>query len=238
MNRNLNLKESVVGRAVLAVSVSLTVQFGAIYHVESEKLKESNKKLDDSKVVFDELSEQYSSLEVKYEDAMNSVDELAKEKDKLSKEINQINKINDALKNNIKELKGYKRKAEKKTKNIASDGELEQLGKTEIKSSGYKNWKKMNVEATGYSLYGDPTGSDGTPQTATGTYPKVGRTIAVDPNVIPYGTKVYIPEFNDVFIAEDTGGAINGNKIDIYMSHGDVARKWGRQQIEVYVKFD
>ena len=50
----------------------------------------------------------------------------------------------------------------------------------------------MNVTATAYA--GDTI-------TSTGTTPKWG-TIAVDPSVIPYGTKVYIPEFDKVFIAE------------------------------------
>lgn len=53
-------------------------------------------------------------------------------------------------------------------------------------------------------------------QTATGTTCVEGRTIAVDPRVIPYGTRVHIDGFGD-FVAEDCGGAIKGNHIDIYM---------------------
>lgn len=91
--------------------------------------------------------------------------------------------------------------------------------------------------ATGYSLIGDSQGSDGTIETATGTIPTVGRTVAVDPNVIPYGTKIKIPAMGEgTYIAEDTGGMIKGNHIDIYMSHGDKARQWGRQTITIYVK--
>ena len=50
--------------------------------------------------------------------------------------------------------------------------------------------------------------------TATGTKVTAGRTIAVDPRVIPYGTKVYIEGFG-WRTAEDCGGAVNGNHIDI-----------------------
>ena len=67
--------------------------------------------------------------------------------------------------------------------------------------------KTLNVKAYAYT-------GDGI--TATGTVPKYG-TIAVDPSVIPYGTKVYIKELDKVFTAEDTGGAIKGNTIDIFM---------------------
>lgn len=60
--------------------------------------------------------------------------------------------------------------------------------------------------------------------TATGTKPKVGRTIAVDPRVIPYGSKVKIGK--QTYIAEDCGGAIKGKKIDIFCkSHSEALKK-------------
>ncbi|MGL5506374.1 MAG: SH3 domain-containing protein [Paraclostridium sp.] len=83
----------------------------------------------------------------------------------------------------------------------------------------------MNVVATAYT---------GHSITATGTTPKWG-TIAVDPKVIPYGTKVYIPQFDKVFIAEDCGGAIKGNKIDIYMDDEGSVYNWGRKTIEIQI---
>ena len=69
----------------------------------------------------------------------------------------------------------------------------------------------------------------------TGVKPQVGRTIAVDPNVIPLGSRVYIPEFNAVFIAEDTGGKIKGNRIDIYMKDYDTCMEWGIRDITIYI---
>ena len=57
----------------------------------------------------------------------------------------------------------------------------------------------------------------GTGITATGTQVAAGRTIAVDPSVIPYGTEVYIEGYG-WRIAEDCGGAVNGNHIDIAVS--------------------
>ena len=70
--------------------------------------------------------------------------------------------------------------------------------------------------------------------TATGTVPKWG-TIAVDPKIIPYGTKVYIPIFDKVFIAEDCGGAIKGNKIDIYMNSKSECINWGIRSITIEI---
>ena len=62
--------------------------------------------------------------------------------------------------------------------------------------------------------------------TATGTYAIEGVTIAVDPTVIPYGSEVDI-EGIGTFVAEDCGGAIKGNKIDIYFERHEDALKFG-----------
>ena len=71
--------------------------------------------------------------------------------------------------------------------------------------------------------------------TATGTTPTPGRTIAVDPKVIPLGSEVVIN--GHTYIAEDTGGEIKGKKIDILLSSHEEALKFGRQQVEVFVEY-
>lgn len=94
-------------------------------------------------------------------------------------------------------------------------------------ASNFKvNGVKMQVGATAY--YGDTI-------TSTGVKPVVGRTIAVDPKVIPYGTKVYIPELDKVFIAEDCGSAIKGNRIDIFMNSYDECINWGYKDITIII---
>ena len=99
-------------------------------------------------------------------------------------------------------------------------------------------WEIDIFELTGYAPFDDPVGlcSDGNPEsTATGTRPTEGRTIAVDPKVIPLGSRVWI-EGLGWRIAEDTGGAIRGNKIDVmYASRGDALRN-NREAIVVYKK--
>lgn len=70
--------------------------------------------------------------------------------------------------------------------------------------------------------------------TATGTVPMQGRTIAVDPTVIPYGTSVTI-EGMGTFVAEDCGGAIKGNRIDIYFSNHQDALNFGVRRLYVYL---
>ena len=64
----------------------------------------------------------------------------------------------------------------------------------------------------------------------------VGYSIAVDPEVIPYGTVVTIN--GQEYEAMDCGGAINGNQIDIYFSDHDEALDFGVQYAEVFLNED
>lgn len=70
--------------------------------------------------------------------------------------------------------------------------------------------------------------------TATGTIATQGRTIAVDPRVIPYGTRVMIN--GNIYIAEDCGGAIGGNRIDVFFNNHQDALYFGVQTAEVFVE--
>ena len=89
--------------------------------------------------------------------------------------------------------------------------------------------------ATAYIL----SDGNGDGVTATGTVPSRGRTIAVDPRQIPYGSRVYI-NGTGPYIAEDTGGAIRGKRLDIYFGDGAEAYReaieWGRREVEVRVE--
>ena len=88
-----------------------------------------------------------------------------------------------------------------------------------------KKYKTMRVSATAYS--GDSI-------TSTLTRPHWG-VIAVDPSVIPYGSVVYIKEFDKYFVAEDCGGKIKGNRIDIFMNSEKDCRKWGVRKITIKI---
>jgi len=59
-------------------------------------------------------------------------------------------------------------------------------------------------------------------------------TIAVDPSVIPLGSKVYIPGYGYA-IAADTGGAIKGHKIDLYLNSQSECYQWGVRTVTVQI---
>lgn len=70
-------------------------------------------------------------------------------------------------------------------------------------------------------------------RTASGTVPTTNRTLAVDTNVIPFGTKLVIN--GQVYVAEDRGGAIKGKRIDMFFYTHKEALRWGRRTVEVYL---
>lgn len=85
--------------------------------------------------------------------------------------------------------------------------------------------RSLTVSATAYTHTGN--------RTATGTVARVGI-IAVDPKVIPLGTKVYVEGYGYA-TAEDTGGAIKGNRIDIFLNSNAECINWGRRSVKVYI---
>ncbi len=104
--------------------------------------------------------------------------------------------------------------------------------------------KAIVMSATAYDLSYESTGKrPGDPYygiTRSGTKARPG-VVAVDPKVIPLGTKLYIEsldsEWEDYGLAsaEDTGGAIKGNKIDLFMENSEDVQKFGRRNVKVYI---
>jgi 3D (Asp-Asp-Asp) domain-containing protein len=92
--------------------------------------------------------------------------------------------------------------------------------------------KEFYAEATAYTPWESTTGI-----TATGYNVKANpnvKLIAVDPKVIPLGSKVWVEGYGDA-IAGDTGGVIKGNRIDVLMPTTQQALQWGRKTVKVKV---
>lgn len=96
-------------------------------------------------------------------------------------------------------------------------------------SRGFVRYRSARtVEASAYTM----AEGSGTGLTSTGVVPYHG-VVAVDPDVIPYGTRMYIPGYGFA-VAADCGGAINGNTIDLLMEDYGDAISWGRRDVTVY----
>lgn len=94
------------------------------------------------------------------------------------------------------------------------------------------NYTEMKIIATAYCPCVKCCGKDDG-ITSTGVKAKAGRTIAVDPKVIPYGSEVIID--GNTYIAEDCGGAIDGNRIDIFFDDHNSALAFGVKKLDAYI---
>ena len=70
-------------------------------------------------------------------------------------------------------------------------------------------------------------------QTSTGKYCKQGRTIAVDPDIIDYGSRVLVDD--NEYVAEDCGGAVVGDHVDIYVEDHEVVEALGIKYKKIWV---
>ena len=103
--------------------------------------------------------------------------------------------------------------------------------------------KVITMNASAYDMSFQSTGKSPGDKyygiTASGTKLRPG-VVAVDTNVIPFGTKLYIESTDKTSdygyaIAEDRGGAIKGNKIDLFFESAQAVKKFGRRTVKVYI---
>ncbi len=119
----------------------------------------------------------------------------------------------------IIEIGTKKKEAEIKETKSSSSGTIDGMTFT----------KAINMVSTAYTPY--DSGCSGV--TASGMAASKG-VAAVDTSVIPFGTKLYIPGYG-IAVAADTGGAINGNRIDLCYNTISEAYGWGRRTVTVYI---
>lgn len=196
--------------------------------------------------------EAVSQIDVSTEMTANQVDTLMKSAE--SSTPYKLNTTLDTKKNNIdvnevisnnsidatnkktseKNAKKSEKKSEKKVKSSKESKKLAKKIKKNKDNIIGENLEYIgNYKITAYCACAHCCGKS-TGMTASGTKATAGRTIAADTSVLPFGTKVVINDH--VYTVEDRGGAINGNKIDIFCSSHQEALKWGVKYIDVYVQ--
>jgi len=111
---------------------------------------------------------------------------------------------------------------------IEPENKVIAMGTITVASRGNINFDFKEVkymESTAYTYTGR--------RTATGREPAVGI-VAVDPSIIPLGTKLYIEGYGYAQAA-DTGGSVKGNIIDVFLEERAQCIKWGRRMVKVYI---
>lgn len=124
--------------------------------------------------------------------------------------------------------------SEHSDKHNSKDNKSQDTSSSDKAPSNYK--EVLDITATAYAPGAHDNDQWGD-KTFLGTQIRPG-VVAVDPNVIPLGSKVYIQYPNgkgEYAVAEDTGGAIKGNRIDIAKTSVDKAQDFGMKDVKVFV---
>ena len=218
-------------RTTLVLSIVFIILIIGTEIFFSNKLKKVNQELE--KIRENEVKRQkewvykLDELEDLREQNESKIEILSSDLDKVSTELTTMTELNKTLKNKLanqeEENKQLKRKLEK-----------QEVVNKQASRGGSRN-KKLAGTFTA-TAYGDNPSCQGkwVGKTASGMKPQRG-VIAVDPRVIPLGTKLYIPGYGNC-IAGDTGGAIKGHKVDLFMNSKSERKKFGRRQVRVYYR--
>jgi len=203
--------------ASLIIGAGSLNEVATVIFIYRHIIRENNALIDD----FKSEKSRYEMTYRKSEDAKNKItvlkESILKEKDKLAIFL----KEKQAL---LAKVKGEKSSF---TTLIAQIKERIR----QIQPPGLILTGEWDMVSTAYFSGGG--GINGTGITATGLKARKGL-VAVDPKVIPLGTRLYIPGYGEA-LAADTGGWIKGNRIDLVFEDLTECYRYGRRKIKVYL---
>jgi 3D (Asp-Asp-Asp) domain-containing protein len=212
----------------LTLSVALSV-FAGVVSVDAgneKSLKNYSKESAKTNITFSSVERNILST------SEPQLTEIVFNPEQLTDYINEYNNSDDE--NETEEMNN-----EEASNSSDADNKVKKDKKKKTKKKKNKNKKKKNTakeligtyKVTAYCSCSRCCGKS-TGITASGTRAKAGRTVAADTSRLPFGTKLEIN--GHTYTVEDRGGAINGNKIDVYFNSHQEALGWGVKYIKVY----
>lgn len=215
-----------LSKILATIILALSITFIGVFAYYGNELKVAEESISNL-----HQEQKLNSTEIaKLEDVIKTKDETIAEKDAL------ISEKSDYIANKIKELKEKNSKInrlEVKLKDMKKPSFKVEAPKTTISRGSNKGGKTINVSATAYTAYCN--GCSGITRTGIDLRANPSlKVIAVDPRVIPLGTKVHVEGYGYA-IAGDTGGAIKGSKIDVFIPNVAAMREWGRKNVVVTI---
>lgn len=190
---------------------------------DSEKQIAAYQKSDkEQKIAIADLQEELTSLKDSYSSVSQSLEKMEADNKRLKHRKELLESRVSALREAAKKQSTEKQKIKEKNVSV-------QQPQKKPSASG----RTISVKATAYTAY--CKGCSGTTRTGINLRENPGmKVIAVDPTIIPLGSKVYVEGYGTA-IAGDTGGAIKGRRIDIFMPSKSDALQWGIREIKVTV---
>ena len=190
------------------------------------------------------VDNQITALEEKNADLEENIKQIKSDNIILSKEKEKFKTMSEAKSDRIvslldkqelalieeKEKKEAKQKAQEKPKSEVTIVPNEVQKVAETSKGKYLGSFEITAYCPCVQCCGNRAGI-----TSTGTAATAGRTISVNPNQIPYGSTVYIEGYG-TFVAEDCGGGIGSNEIDMFFNTHQEALNFGRQHCDVYIQ--
>jgi 3D (Asp-Asp-Asp) domain-containing protein/DNA-binding protein H-NS len=233
------------GRYTLLLMYGLVVLTALFFTWMMWTITEENKELKLKYIEFREHSESLSQKNSQLNDVIYKLQDVITENQaktnrlqgEISKQKEEAKKIQEQLKKeNVELKKKLESKAMQEREKAVASSHYSSNKDYPVVSRGKPSSSKrtITVEATAYTAFCD-TGCTGV--TATGINlgnNRNAKVIAVDPKVIPLGTKVYVEGYGYA-IAGDTGGAIKGNIIDLHVPTTKDAINWGRRTVKVTI---
>lgn len=180
--------------------------------------------------------EKINNIHNSYNIRLLETDKILQEKDTLLEEkqklINNLEKEKKQKEEEINKLNNEIQLLNKKNKQVTSRSGSSKTATTSVSVQPVKEekwiWANVSAYCSCKKCCGKTNGI-----TASGTKATAGRTIAAPKNY-SFGTKIEIKGMG-TYIVEDRGGAITGNKIDVYFDSHQKALKFGRQQLQIKI---
>jgi 3D (Asp-Asp-Asp) domain-containing protein len=141
---------------------------------------------------------------------------------------NITNEVNNEVSNEItNDFKTEEKPAVEPKAAENTDHKISEIAAVSVENKTINTSGSVAYSATAYSLRG---------RTASGSGVRRGI-IAADPRVLPLGTRVYLTagQYSGTYVVADTGGAIKGRKIDIWMASHSEAIRFGRRKVSIKV---
>lgn len=201
----------------------------------------------DIKSTHSKIQSEYENVDTKLNDVSERLDSVMEtlekeEAEKLAKEQAEKEVKEKEQKEKVAKEKEVKEDLDEKDKKISQlEKKIKVSSQSPSRSSTSRSQPTKDTGSTNLGTFSSTAycsctkccGPNAKGITASGTKVKAGRTIAVDPKIIPLGSKVLVN--GKQYIAEDTGSAIKGKIVDIYFDNHNTALDWGRKNVDVQV---
>ncbi|RKL65675.1 peptidoglycan-binding protein [Salipaludibacillus neizhouensis] len=208
--------------------------YGALHkaiNIQGNSSSTSVKGTETTETAVADTSESSTSDEASEQETKTEPDESSSEGEKAPEPSSSEDASEQETNTEPEESSSEEEKAPEPSSNENTNSKTEES--TETSRSNQSGGRTMTVEATAYTAYCN--GCSGTTATGIDLRNNPGKkVIAVDPSVIPLGSTVEVEGYGTA-IAGDTGGAIKGNKIDLFMPNREDALNFGRRSLQITV---